>query len=185
MAASWSRLRTPDVLARPAGPVALTPTTAEDDVASAARTWLRLSWLAAVPGLNPLWWLGTAYAAVAARRSRSRPFSAEDAVRTGRRLLIGGQAVSAVVAATVAVILVVATGAPAAAGASGALGAGLALMHAALMGAGVVSLTWLLGVVVPPSVRRRDAVAARAFLVLLAVTWAVPVAALSLVSALA
>lgn len=186
MAVSWSRLRTPEVVpARPVDPVVLVTTGGEDDVASAARTWLRLSWLAAMPGLNPLWWLGTAYAAVASRRARSRPFSAEDAIRTGRSLLLAGQAVTAVVAAAAGVALVVTTEAVAAAVAAGPLGAGLALVHAALMGAGVAALTWLLRVAVPPSVRRRDAAAARAFLVLLAVTWAVPVAAVSLVSALA
>jgi hypothetical protein len=185
MTVSWSRPRVaPGDRARLADPVVLPPLAVEDDVVTAARTWLRLSWLAALPGLNPLWWLGAAHSAVAVGRARSRPFSAEGGVRVGRRLLLAGQAVPAAVAVAAAVVLVMTTGALAALIDAGPLAAGIALVHAGLMAAGVGALVGVLLVAVPPTLRRRDAVAARMLVVLIGVTWAAPVAAAALVSAL-
>ncbi|MGF1661895.1 MAG: hypothetical protein ACFCVG_05410, partial [Kineosporiaceae bacterium] len=86
MTTTWPRPAGPSVgpsfglpVRSPAG--ALVEPGAEDDAVPAARTWLRLSLLAAFPGFNPLWWVAAGPAVAARARARRRPFSAERALR--------------------------------------------------------------------------------------------------------
>jgi hypothetical protein len=76
----------------------------EDDARPVASTWWRLSLLAAFPGLNPLWWVAAGPALAARARARRRPFSAEGGVRSARRLLLTGQALTAAAAVTLATL---------------------------------------------------------------------------------